>query len=129
MKDLRMMHYFLGIEVWQNVDGISLREGKYAIEILKRFRMMECKTMTTPMESNINLLSFSSLEMVDAMMYHGMIGSLMYLTNTRPDICFAVNTLGQLLTYLRHVHLMVASHVVRYLKGIVEYGIKYEVNQ
>ena len=51
-----------------------------------------------------------------------MIGSLMYLTNTRPDIYFPVNT-------LRHVHLMVSKHEVRYLKGIVDYGIKYEANQ
>ena len=51
-----------------------------------------------------------------------MIGSLMYPTNTRPYILFAVNT-------LRHVHLMVAKHAVRYLKGIVEYGLKYEENQ
>ena len=42
-KDLGMMHYFLSMEVWQNVDGISLGQGKYAVEILKRFRMMECK--------------------------------------------------------------------------------------
>ena len=48
MKDLGMMHYFLGMEVWQNVDGISLRQGKYAVEILKRFGMMDCKAMTTP---------------------------------------------------------------------------------
>ena len=51
-----------------------------------------------------------------------MIGSLMYLTNLRPDICFAVNT-------LRHVQLVVAKNAVRYLKSIVEYGLKYEVNQ
>ena len=46
MKDLGMMHYFLGIEVWQNVDGISLGQGKYVVDILKRFGMMECKAMT-----------------------------------------------------------------------------------
>ena len=49
MKDLDMMHYFLGMEVWQNVNGISLGQGKYAVEILKRFRIMDCKAMTTPM--------------------------------------------------------------------------------
>ena len=49
MKDLDMMHYFLGMKVWKNVDGIYLGQGKYAIEILKRFRMMDCKAMTTPM--------------------------------------------------------------------------------
>ena len=64
------MHYFLGMEVWQNVDGIFLGQGKYAVEILKRFEMMDCKAMTTPMESNLELLSDSSSESLDAMMYH-----------------------------------------------------------
>ena len=100
VKDLGMMHYFLGMEVWHNAYGISLEEGKYVVEILKRFRMVECKAMTTPMTLNINLLSDASSNMVDATMYHQMIGSLMYL---RPDISFAVNT-------LRHVHLMIAKH-------------------
>ena len=60
MKDLGMMHYFLGMEVWQNADGISLGQGKYMVEILKRFRMMDCKAMTTPMASNMKLLSDAS---------------------------------------------------------------------
>ena len=60
MKDLRMMHYFLGMEVWQNADGISLGQGKYAIDILKRFRMMDCNSMTTPMALNLKLLSVTS---------------------------------------------------------------------
>ena len=72
-----MMHYFLGMEVWQNADGISLGQGKYAVEILKRFRMMECKAMTTPMALNLNLLSDASLESVGATMDHQMIRSLM----------------------------------------------------
>ena len=66
--------------------------------------------------------AITSSESVDAMMYRWMICSLMYLTNTRLDICFAMNT-------LRHVHLMVAKHAMRYLKSTVEYGLKYEVNQ
>ena len=78
--------------------------------------------MTTPMASNLKLLSNASSESVDAMMYHQMICSLMYLKNTRPDIYFVVNT-------LRHVHLMVAKHAVSYLKCTVEYGIKYDTNQ
>ena len=77
---------------------ISMGQGKYAVEILKRFRIMDCKAMTTPMASNMKLLSDASSETVDAMMYHQMICSLMYLTNTRPDIYFAVNTLSQFLT-------------------------------
>ena len=69
MKDLGMMHYFLGMEVWPNADGISLGQGKYAVEILKRFRMMESKAMATPMGSNLKLLSDASSELVDSMMY------------------------------------------------------------
>ena len=70
MKDLGMMHYFLGMEVWQNADGISLGQGKYVVEILKRFGMMDCKSMTTPMASNLKLLSDASSKAVDAMMHH-----------------------------------------------------------
>ena len=127
MKDLGMMHYFLSMEVWPYVDGIFLGQGKYAVEILKRFGMMDCKAMTTPMALNLKLLVDASLEVVDATMYRQMIGSLMYLMNMRPQICFAVNTLSQFLTDPRHVHL-VAKHVVRYLKGIVDYGLKYDMN-
>ena len=60
MKDLGMVHYFLGMEVWKNEDGISLGQGKYAVDILKRFGMMECKAMSTPMASNLKLLSDNS---------------------------------------------------------------------
>ena len=83
MKDLGMMHYFLGMEAWQSADGIFLGQGKYAVEILKRFGMMDCKAMTTPMASNLKLLSDASSEVVDAMMYRQLIGSLMYLMKTR----------------------------------------------
>ena len=63
------------------MDGIFLGQGKYAVEILNRFRMMEY--MTTPMASNMKLLNDASSESVDAMMYHQIIGSLMYLKNMR----------------------------------------------
>ena len=106
-----------------------LGQGKNVVDILKRFRMMDYKAMTTPMASSLKLLSFSSLELVDAMMYHQMIGSLMYLMNTRPDICFPVNTLSQFLTDPRHVHLIAVKHILRYLKGTTDYGLKYEANQ
>ena len=58
-----------------------------------------------------------------------MIGSLMYLTNTRPDICFVVNTLSQFLRDPRNFHLIAAKHILRYLRGTVDYGLKYESNQ
>jgi hypothetical protein len=90
MKDLGMMHYFLGLEVWQRPNEIFLNQGKCTVDILERFIMMDCKAMPTPMVMNLKLLSDTYLETVHATMYREMIGLLMYLTNTRPDICFAV---------------------------------------
>ena len=69
MKDLGMIHYFLGMEVWQNADGVFLGQGKYAVNIMNKFRMLECKAITTPMESNLKLLCDASSEPVDATMY------------------------------------------------------------
>ena len=66
----------------QSADGISLGQEKYVVEILKRFRMMDYKTMATPMASNLKLLSDASSKMVDATMYRQMICSLMFLMNT-----------------------------------------------
>jgi hypothetical protein len=125
MKDLGMLHYFLGLEVWQRLNEIFLSQGKYVVEILKRLGMLECKAMPTPMVTNLKLLSDTTSDTVDATMYRQMIGSLMYLTNTRPNICFAVNTLSQYMVESRHVHLVVARHVMRYLRGTVDYGIRY----
>ena len=67
--------------------------------------------------------------MVDAMMYLQMICSLMYLKNTRLDIFFAVNNLSQFLTNTKHVHLIAVKHILRYLKGTIDYGLKYDVNK
>jgi hypothetical protein len=125
MKELGLMHYFLGLEVWQSPKKIFLNQGKYAVEILKRFDMLEFKAMNTPIETKLKLLVDTSSELVDATLYKQIIGSLMYLTNTGPDICFAVNTLSQYLVEPRRVHLVDAKHVMRYLKGTLEYGLCY----
>jgi hypothetical protein len=126
MKDLSLMHYFLGLEVWQSPERIFLNQGKYAVEIIKRFDMLECKSMNTPMEAELKLLVDTSPELIDATLYRQIIGLLMYLMNTRPDICFAVNTLSQFLVEPRHVHLVAAKHVMRYLKGTIDCGLSYD---
>ena len=82
--------------------------------------------MATPMDTNMKLLSDETLELVDMTQYRQMIESLMYLTNTRSDICFAVNTSSQYLGNPRCVHLIVAKHVMRYLKGTIDFGLYYD---
>jgi hypothetical protein len=125
MKDLGLMHYFLGLEVWQSLEHIFLNQGKYVVEILKRFDMIDCKFMSTPMETNLNLLDDTSSKIVDVTLYRKMIGLVMYLMNTRPEILFVVNTLSQYLVELRRVHLVAAKHVMRYLKGTLDYGLYF----
>ena len=81
--------------------------------------------MVTPMDTHLNFMDDASSELVDVTLYKEIIGSLMYLTNTRPNICFVVNTLSQYLVEPRHVHLVGAKHVMRYLKGTIDYGLSY----
>ena len=108
----------------QSSEGIFLHQGKYVVEILKRFNMLECKAMATPMYSNLKLLADDPSELVYVTHYRHIVGSLMYLTNTRLDICFAVSTLSQY--PVRRVHLVAAKHVMRYLKGTIDFGLYYD---
>jgi hypothetical protein len=81
--------------------------------------------MTTPMITNWKKLHASESQLVDSTLYRQLIGSLMYLVNTRPDICFAVNTLSQFMVEPRRVHSVAVKHVLRYLFGMVYYGLDY----
>eukprot|EP00253_Pinus_taeda_P004284 PITA_04284 len=125
MKDLRSMHYFLGMEVWQTDGDIFLGQGKYCIEILRRFGMEDCKEMSTPMITNFRKVDTSKENDVDPTLYKQLIGSLMYLVNTMPNISFAVNSLSQFMVELMRVHWAATKHVLHYLQGTIEYGIKY----
>ena len=73
---------------------IFLGQGKYVVGILKRFKVLDGKPMATLIASNMNFLDDMKSKAVDATLYRNMIGSLMYLTNTQPYICFVVNTLS-----------------------------------
>jgi hypothetical protein len=87
--------------------------------------MLECKAMKTPMEMNLKLLVDNLLDLVDATLYRHIIVSLMYLTNTRPDIFFVVNTLSQYLVEPRCVQVLSLKNVMRYLKGTLDYRLCY----
>jgi hypothetical protein len=87
--------------------------------------MLECKSMNTPMETKLILPVDTLSELADVTLYRQIIGSLMYLTNTKPDICFVVNTLNQYLLETKRVHLVVAKHVMKYLKDTLDFGLCY----
>jgi hypothetical protein len=127
MKELGMMHYFLGLEVWQRTDDILLIRGKHTVEILKKFRMTDYKPMATPMVMNLKKLNETSSDLgeIDPHLYRQLIGSLMYLVNTRPDICYVVSVLNQFMSQPRQTHWIIANNVLRYLRGTVGYGLRY----
>ena len=97
MKDLGLMYYFLGLEIWQRPSEIFLSQGKYIVKILERFGMVDYKSVSTPMKLNFKKLSGSAAGpiLVNPTEYRQLVGALMFLVNTRLDICFAVNTLSQ----------------------------------
>ena len=88
--------------------------------------MLECTAMATPMDTHLKLLVDASSDLVDVTLYKQIIGSLIHLTNTQTYICFDVNTLSQYLVKPRHVHLIAAKHVMRYLKGTIDFGLYYD---
>jgi hypothetical protein len=92
MKYLGSVHYFLGLEVWQRQGEIFLAQGKYLVDVLKRFGMMDCKSMYTLMVTNLRKMHDfdTGSDFVDLTMYRQLIGSLMYMIHTRPYACYGV---------------------------------------
>jgi hypothetical protein len=127
MKDLGFMHYFLGLEVWQKPGDIFLSQSKYVVDVLRRFGMLDCKSMTTTMISNMKKLHDQATcsDPEDPTVYHRIIGSLMYLVHTRPNICYAVNALSPLMCELKLIHMIVAKHILRYVRGTIVYGLRF----
>ncbi|GKC11924.1 uncharacterized mitochondrial protein-like protein [Tanacetum coccineum] len=90
MSSIGELTFFLGLQVQQKKDGIFISQDKYVADILKKFDFATVKTTSTPIEINKALVKDEEAEAVDVHLYRSMIGSLMYLTSSRPDIMFAV---------------------------------------
>ena len=125
MKDMGLMQYFLGMKVWQKNGEVFVSQGKYANEILRRFHMEKCKPTQTPLVGNWRKEDATSSEVVAATVYRHLVGSLMYLENTRPNLCFAVNQLSQAMIQPTMSFWKATKHVLRYLRGTSQYGLWY----
>ena len=90
MKDLGRLKHFLGLEIDYSRHGLFLCQQKYATDLLQKFGMLDCKPITTPIEVNAKLCAVEGKNLEDSSMYRQIVGSLIYLTLTRPDIVFAV---------------------------------------
>ncbi|KAG5232745.1 Retrovirus-related polyprotein from transposon [Salix suchowensis] len=125
MTDLGKMRYFLGIEVLQLVDGIFICQKKYAQEVLERFKMENCNPVQNPIVPGTKLRKNVAGEKVNSTLYKQIVGSLMYLTATRPDTMFVVSLISRFMECPTEEHLAAAKRVLRYLKGTINLGIFY----
>ncbi|GKB12910.1 hypothetical protein Tco_0846833 [Tanacetum coccineum] len=117
--------FFLGLQVKQKADGIFISQDKYVAEILKKFDFANVKTASTPIETQKPLVKDKEASDVDVHLYRSMIGSLMYLTASRPDIMFAVCACSRFQVTPKSSHLSVVKRIFRYLKGKPKLGLWY----
>ncbi|GJY15829.1 uncharacterized mitochondrial protein-like protein, partial [Tanacetum coccineum] len=125
MSSMGELTFFLELQVKQKEDGIFISQDKYVTEILKKFGFTNVKTASTPMEIQKPLLKYKDGEEVDVHLYRSMIGSLMYLTSSRPDIMFAVCACARYQVNPKVSHLHAVKRIFRYLKGQPKLGIWY----
>ncbi|GJR43928.1 putative ribonuclease H-like domain-containing protein [Tanacetum coccineum] len=125
MSSMGELTFFLGLQVQQKKDGIFISQDKYVKEILKKFGFTEVKTASTPMETQKPLLNDEDGEEVDVYIYRSMIGSLMYLTSSRPDIMLVVCACARYQVNLKVSHLYAVKRIIRYLKGQPKLGLWY----
>ena len=125
MKDLDPLNYFLGLEVSSSADGYYLTQAKYTSDMISRASIIDSKIVDTPIEYNYRLNSYDGESLSDATIYRQLVGSLIYLTVTRPDISYAVHVVSQFMATPRSSHYAVVLIILRYLKGTIFDGLHF----
>ena len=125
MKDLGHLSYFLGLEITHSTDGLYITQAKYASKLLSRAGLTDSKTVDTPVELNAHLTPTGGKPLSNPSFYRRLVGSLVYLIVTRPDISYAVHQVSQYLSAPRSTHYAAILHILRYLKGTLFHGLFY----
>ncbi|WVZ70684.1 hypothetical protein U9M48_019327, partial [Paspalum notatum var. saurae] len=128
MSDLGLLTYYLGIEVEQREDGITLCQSSYARKLLVQSGMGECRSNKTPMEEKLKLSKESMAGKVDATSYRNIVDGLRYLVHTRPDLALAVGYVNRFMGEQREDHWTAVQHILRYLARTINYGRGGEAN-
>jgi hypothetical protein len=121
--DMGDLHYFLGISVKRSKECLFLSQETYALDLLERAGMLECKFITTPVDSTSKLSAKSSDPVADPTEYHSIAGGLQYLTFTQPDIQYAVQQICLHMHDPQANHLLLVKRVLRYIRGTTDYGL------
>ena len=124
MKDLGQLHHFLGIEVTNTTDGLHLSQSHYALTILEKAQMVDCKPMNTPLETKVQVSSEAE-PLDDPSYFRGLVGALQYLTLTRPDLSYSVNYTSQFMHAPTVAHLKLVRRILRYVKGTINTGLHF----
>ena len=122
------LSFILGLQIKQTESGIFINQGKYARELVKRFGMDSAKESFIPMAKNAKLVLDDKGKKVDEKLYRGMIGSLFYLTASRPDIMFSVCICARFQSCPKESHLGLVKRIIRYVKGSLDLGLWYPNN-
>ncbi|XP_021623921.1 uncharacterized mitochondrial protein AtMg00810-like [Manihot esculenta] len=128
IKDLEPMKYFLGLEVARSTQTTILSQTKYISDVLKDAGMFYCKPASCPLPQGLHLSPYSGEILDEPDMYQRLLGRLLYINLTRPNICYAVQHLSQFMSMPRKPHWEAALHVLRYLKGTLYQGLHYPVS-
>ncbi|KAL2319304.1 hypothetical protein Fmac_028273 [Flemingia macrophylla] len=129
MSMMGELKFFLGLQIVQSNEGIQIHQTKYAKELLKKYKMEDAKPMKTPMHTSCALKLDELSTDVDQTQYRGMIGSLLYLTATRPDIMFSVCVYARFQSQPREVHLKAVKGIFRYFKGTINLDLTFRRSQ
>ena len=125
MSMIGELNYFLGFQIKQLKEGTFIHQEKYTRDILKKFKMEECKPIKTPMPTNGHLDLDETGKSIDQKLYRSMIGSLLYLTASRPDIMFSVCMCARFQANPKESHLSAVKRILRYLKHTPSIGLWY----
>lgn len=129
IKDMSSLHYFLGLQVSSSSAGLHIDQLKYAHDIIQKHGLLLNQPVSTPLAAK-PILTITDGDLLDnPTVFRELIESLQYLTITRPDISFTVNTVVQFMSQPHTTHLIAAKRILRYIKGNLDHGLSFRPQQ